>query len=73
MEDIDSQIKIERARALIASYIIEAVKVGEKFYCVQCHENDDRITPLTQTRGEANIFNCVYCSSLKKWSSDGDI
>lgn len=40
VEEIDEQIRIERMNDLICSRTSEAVRVGERFYCVQCHAKD---------------------------------
>jgi uncharacterized ferritin-like protein (DUF455 family) len=67
IEDIDAQIKIERLIDVVFSRESEAVKVGGKYYCVKCQSTSGRITVLRELKSELYTFNCVYCSSIKKW------
>lgn len=72
-EEIDEQIRMERIYDLILSRTSEAVRVGENFYCMQCHTKDGRITQLRLLRSEKSKFNCAYCSSIKQWQPNENI
>lgn len=70
IEEIEKKIKIEIMNDLLFSRVSEAVKVGDNYYCVECYLKSCRINVLRELRNELYSFNCVYCSSIKKYLQD---
>ena len=46
----------------------EVIQFKNIFYCTKCYLDKREIIILRKIRGESNIFNCPYCSTLKKYN-----
>ncbi len=67
--DLETHLSINAINDLITCSQSEVVLFKGGFYCVACYKHKRKITLLNGTRDDPYIFNCPYCSSLKKYGA----
>ena len=49
---------------------VESICFNNIYYCAKCYKDKKEVIILRKTRDEPSIFNCPYCSSLKKYDNN---
>jgi predicted nucleic acid-binding Zn-ribbon protein len=71
MNDINTNLAERLAYHLLSDILTskktKVIYFDGKYYCMSCFSKNSKITTLRAVRDEEYVFNCPYCSELKKY------